>query len=220
VSIKISAGDLDAGEFAAWIEAFLDALRGEQSAAVPCGGCTACCTSAQFVHIGPDETDALAHIPAELLFPAPRMPPGHKVLGYDRHGRCPMLGETGCSIYEHRPRTCRTYDCRVFAAAGIVPVEDGKHDIARRVRQWRFRHATPDATSRHEAVRAAARFLREHPDLVPPSAAPATTTQLAVRAAQLHAAFLATDPADGVPCVVTPAPDAVRVELRRWTDGR
>ena len=26
----------------------------------------------------------------------------------------------GCSIYDHRPRTCRTFDCRVFAAAGVA----------------------------------------------------------------------------------------------------
>ena len=58
---------------------------------MPCGTCTACCTSSQFVHIGPDEVDTLAHIPAELLFPAPRMPKGHVLLGYDERGHCPML---------------------------------------------------------------------------------------------------------------------------------
>lgn len=87
------------------------ALRGEQPSAVPCDGCTACCTSSQFVHIEPDERETLRRIPSELLFPAPRMPAGHVLLGYDEHGRCPMLSEQGCSIYEHRPRTCRTYDC-------------------------------------------------------------------------------------------------------------
>ena len=34
-------------------------------------------------------------------------------------GHCPMLVDGRCSIYEHRPRTCRTYDCRVFPAAGL-----------------------------------------------------------------------------------------------------
>ena len=88
---------------------------------VPCGTCTACCTSSQFVHIEPDERDALAHIPAELLFPAPGRPRGHVLLGYDERGHCPMLVDGACSIYAHRPRTCRTYDCRVFAAAGVDP---------------------------------------------------------------------------------------------------
>ena len=85
---------------------------------VPCDGCTACCTSSQFVHIGPDETDTLARIPRRLLFPAPRLPAGHVLMGYDENGHCPMLVDGACSIYEHRPRTCRTYDCRVFPAAG------------------------------------------------------------------------------------------------------
>ena len=74
-----------------WLAGMERALRGEQASDVPCDGCTACCTSSQFVHIGPDETDTLAHIPAALLFPAPRLPDGHVLLGYDEHGHCPML---------------------------------------------------------------------------------------------------------------------------------
>src|SRR5689334_12051664 len=100
------------------------ALAGEGASDVPCGACTACCTASQFVHIGPDEADALAHIPAELLFPAPGLPRGHVLLGYDEHGRCPMLVDDGCSIYAHRPQTCRTYDCRVLPAAGVAADED------------------------------------------------------------------------------------------------
>jgi hypothetical protein len=56
---------------------------------VACGGCTACCTSYQFGHIGPEETDTLAHIPADLLFPASRLPRGHMLLGYDERGTAP-----------------------------------------------------------------------------------------------------------------------------------
>jgi hypothetical protein len=33
----------------------------------------------------------LARIPAELLFPAPRLPPGHVVLGYDERGHADLL---------------------------------------------------------------------------------------------------------------------------------
>ncbi|MFI5042361.1 MAG: YkgJ family cysteine cluster protein, partial [Acidimicrobiales bacterium] len=102
--------DLAAGDFSSWVAEIRVALRGERGSEVPCGGCTACCTSSQFVHIAPDETDTLSHIPAELLFRAPLLPPGHVVLGYDERGRCPMLVDARCSIYEHRPRTCRTYD--------------------------------------------------------------------------------------------------------------
>ncbi len=80
------------------------ALRGDGGTDVPCGTCTACCTSSQFVHIEPDETDTLAHIPADVLFPAPLAPRGHVLLGYDERGHCPMLVDNACSIYEHRPR--------------------------------------------------------------------------------------------------------------------
>lgn len=86
---------------------------------MPCGDCTACCTSSQFIHIAPDETETLGHIPDELLFDAPGFPAGHVVLGYDENGHCPMLVDGACSIYAHRPRTCRTYDCRIFPATGI-----------------------------------------------------------------------------------------------------
>jgi Fe-S-cluster containining protein len=167
---------LAAGEFSAWLDAMQRALRGERDSDVPCAGCTACCTSSQFVHIEPDETDTLAHIPPELLFPAPRMPRGHVLLGYDERGHCPMLIDDQCSIYEHRPRTCRTYDCRIFAATGIE-VDDDKPDIARRVRRWVFSFLADTDRERFAAVRAAAR-------------APAhemTNTQIAVRAIEAPA---------------------------------
>jgi Fe-S-cluster containining protein len=135
---------LPAGELSSWLVGMQAALRGERDADVPCGGCTACCRSSQFVHIEPDETDALAHIPAALRFPAPGRPKGHVVLGYDDHGRCPMLGDHGCTIYEHRPRACRTYDCRIFTATGIEP-DATQPAVAERVRRWRFAVDTPEA---------------------------------------------------------------------------
>ena len=125
------------------------ALRDQAESAVPCDGCTACCRSAQFVHIGPEETDTLARIPAQLLVPAPGQP-GHRVMGYDERGHCPMLVDGACSIYAHRPKTCRAYDCRIYAAAGV---ETGKPEIDGRVRQWRL---SEDVSS----VRAAVEFIR------------------------------------------------------------
>ena len=148
---------LDAGDFASWLRDMQAAIRGERTADVPCDGCTACCTSAQFVHIEPDESDTLAHIPAHLLFPAPLRPRGHVLLGYDERGHCPMLVDNRCSIYEHRPRACRTYDCRVFPAAGIDP--DDKPLIARQARRWRFSLPTDADRAEHDAVRAAAAAL-------------------------------------------------------------
>jgi Fe-S-cluster containining protein len=176
--------DLPAGRFSEWLDGMQAALRGERESDVPCEGCTACCTSSQFVHIGPDETDTLAHIPRQLLFPAPRLPAGHVVLGYDERGHCPMLTAEGCSIYEHRPRTCRTYDCRVFPAAGVEP-DDPDGAIARRARRWRFAFPTELDEQEHAAVRAAATYIREHR----PSAT-VNQTQVAVHAVERHESFL------------------------------
>lgn len=186
--------DLDAGDFSSWMSEMQAALRGEQAADVPCGGCTACCTSSQFVHIGPDETDTLAHIPPQLLFPAPGLPRGHVVLGYDERGHCPMLIDDACSIYEHRPRTCRTYDCRVFPAAGLELDDDDKTQIARRARRWRFSFPTAADRIQHDAVRAAAVFLDENRSTLPQGAVPANTTQLAVLAVEVHDAFFRSAP--------------------------
>jgi Fe-S-cluster containining protein len=159
-------GDLAAGDFSSWLTAMQAALRGEADADVPCAGCTACCTASQFVHIAPDETDTLAHIPPELLFPAPRLPRGHVVLGYDERGHCPMLVDGRCSIYEHRPRTCRIYDCRIFPAAGLEIDGEEKVLIAHRVGRWRFSYPTPADEADHDAVRAAAASLAEQHDNV------------------------------------------------------
>src|SRR5437588_12495057 len=132
---------LPAGDFAAWGTSMQVAIRDRGESQVPCGGCTACCTSSQFVHVAPDETDTLARIPADLLVPAPRLPDGHMLLGSDERGHCPVLAEGSCSIYAHRPRACRTYDCRVFPAAGLGLEDDpDRAAIDRRARRWRFAH--------------------------------------------------------------------------------
>ena len=185
--------DLVAGDFSSWITEVQGAIGGEHGSEVPCDGCTACCTSSQFVHIGPDETEALAHIAPELLFPAPRLPRGHVVLGFDSRGHCPMLIDGACSIYEHRPRTCRTYDCRIFPAAAVVLEGGDKALIAQRARRWRFTFASPADRVRRDAVAAAAAFVREHRDLIPKQRVPSNATQLAVLAIEVHADFLPGD---------------------------
>lgn len=63
-----------------------------------------------FIHIKPEEAEAIQRIPRALLFPAPGRPKGHLLMGYDGEGRCPMLAGDECSIYEHRPQTCRDYE--------------------------------------------------------------------------------------------------------------
>jgi uncharacterized protein len=214
----VSPSDADdapvsAGSFAAWLRAMQLAIRGEQTSDVPCHGCTACCTSSQFVHVGPDETDTLAHVPEALLFPAPGKPKGHVVMGYDEHGCCPMLVDDRCSIYEHRPRTCRTYDCRVFPAAGLEPERESKALIARRTARWEFDHPRDEDRVLHEAVKAAADYVRRRPELLPDGASAPDATRLAVLAVEIHDAFVSRD-GDRLQ-VVEPAIDVVRGRLTR-----
>ena len=195
--------DLPAGDFGAWLTATRDASRGERDAVVPCAGCTACCTASQFVHIEPDEVDTLAHVPAELLAPAPGRRAGHVVLGYDERGHCPMLVDGRCSIYDHRPRTCRTYDCRVFAATGVRDDEPTRVEITRRARRWRFDVGGVDDSARLAAVRAAATVLvaraAELGARVPPDV-PAR----AVLALAIHEVFLDRDTETGALVPIEP----------------
>jgi Fe-S-cluster containining protein len=196
--------ELPAGDFASWLIEVIEAIDGDGTTDVPCGTCVACCSSSQFVHIGPDERDALAHIPKSLLFPAPRMPRGHVLMGYDEHGRCPMLRAEGCSIYEHRPRTCRTYDCRVFPAAGVLPDEADKGLIATQAARWKFEFDGSETEVAAAAVRAATMFLRDHGTELG-EAAPHTTTQLAVASVRAHDLFIGGEP----------TAEAVKVRLTR-----
>jgi len=213
------APGLAAGAFSTWLVEIQAAIRGERGSDVPCGGCTACCTSSQFVHIEPDETRTLSRIPAALLFPAPGLPRGHRLMGYDENGHCPMLVDATCSIYADRPRTCRTYDCRIFPAADIA-VEDDKSLIGARAKRWLFDHPTPDDVAQHGAVRAAAAFIEEHAELLPGGSTPATATQRAVLAVEIHHAFLQEDQVSGLASVVDrPDPEVVVAELTRVTQA-
>jgi hypothetical protein len=205
---------LAAGDFSSWMDEMEGALRGDRGSDVPCDGCTACCTSSQFVHIGPDEVETLDHIPADLVFPAPRLPVGHVLLGYDERGHCPMLIDNRCSIYEHRPRTCRTYDCRVLSAAGLEG-DDDKGSIAQQARRWRFSFPTRAARAEYDALGAAAAFLDRQWDVISAPWAPKSATQIAVLAVQVHHVFLRHDEASGVPSVVDPDPEVVRTEVLR-----
>ena len=210
-----SEESLDAGEFSPWLDSILGALDGERGSDVPCRSCTACCTSSQFVHIEPDERETLAHIPAEMLFPAPKLPRGHLVMGYDENGHCPMLIEGRCSIYVYRPRTCRVYDCRVFAASGQGIDDPGKDSIASQVRRWEFLFPSGEDRVAYESVRAAADFLCEHAAEIGGGTTAIGPAERSVLAVQLHDLFLDRNGDPGASTVTTPGINAVRVELRR-----
>src|SRR6185295_9201015 len=103
--------------------------------------CVGCCTSSYFIKVRPHEAAALNHIAPELRSVAPGEPEGTWLMGYDAQGHCPMFAAGGCSIYPDRPATCRTYDCRVFTAAGMN-AGAGRNMINERVARWRFDYAS------------------------------------------------------------------------------
>jgi Fe-S-cluster containining protein len=132
--------------------------RREQGSEVPCGDAPRAARSSQFVHIGPTRrTRSPTSTRGCCSGAAPAA--GHVVMGYDERGRCPMLIDEVCSIYEHRPRTCRTYDCRVFPAAGIEPDDKPLIAIARDVGSSCTRTTMPGRL--HDAVRAAGQMVRD-----------------------------------------------------------
>lgn len=174
-----------AGAFGTWLAAMRAVLRSQQDADVPCDGCVGCCVSSYAIALRPTDKAALAAVPAHLL----RLPTGGRLalMGHREDGMCPMLEAGRCTIYRDRPQTCRDYDCRIYAATGLLP--DGQRPvIEERVREWRFEFPGDEDMRQHEALRRAARFIREHAALFPAANkvhSAATAAVLAVKTWQL-----------------------------------
>jgi len=145
-----------------------------------------------FVHIKPEEVETIRRIPKALLFPAPGLPKGHVLMGYDDMGQCPMLIDNECSIYEHRPQTCRSYDCRVFTGTGIRVDEHNQPEIAERVNRWRFSYRTMESGTEQTTLLKAAAFLQSNRDLFPDESLPGQPGPLAAIAVRIHHLFAET----------------------------
>jgi len=184
-----AAHPLPAGEFSAWLRGMRRALAGGPGMEVACGSCVGCCTSSYYIRVRPHEATALSHIAPELRRAAPGEPEGTWLMGYDAQGHCPMFTTGGCSIYPHRPETCRTYDCRIFTAAGMN-AGAGRNMINERIARWRFDYASDDARREHRAVTAAASFLRQHPVRFPGGHVPSRPADIAVLAVKAYAVFM------------------------------
>ena len=157
---------------------------------MPCGECVACCTASQFIAISPGEAKTLTVIEPSLLLVPPNAAKGTVVLGYDSTGRCPMLVGKSCRIYQDRPVTCRQYDCRIFAAAGLQPEGPHQAQIRERVTRWQFRYADRLSRTEHLATRTAAQFIRENRDLFPGKRIPEKNVELAVLAIKVFDLFM------------------------------
>jgi hypothetical protein len=196
VTERPDSARLPAIAFSAWLRSAQAALAEEQPADVPCGECNACCRTSHVIHVRPEERRARAVIPPRFLLPAPGLPPGNLVLGYDRKGCCPLLVRGRCTIYADRPLACRTYDCRIYAAAQ-VPAD--RPAIREQVERWRFSHPSREDHDRHAAVRTAARFVREHEGCFASEDARREPLRVATLAIAVHESFLADAPLEARP---------------------
>jgi len=152
---------IDAGAFSQWLAEMRAVLRGERDADVPCGDCVGCCVSSYPILLRLGDKLAREQVPEERLI-GPARAGERWLMGYRDDGSCPFLLEHRCSIYTDRPQTCRDYDCRIYAAAGLVP--DGSRPvIAARVRAWKFDYASDQDRREAQAVSQAAREMsRDH----------------------------------------------------------
>lgn len=178
---------LSAGRFSAWLRAMRAALAGGPGMDVACGDCVGCCTSSYYIKVRPQEA-ALRYIPRQHLQPSGDAG-GTQLMGFDAAGHCRMFNGAGCTIYPHRPDTCRTYDCRVFTAAGLNAGE-ARTVINERVARWRFEFVDDAERAEQRAVAAAARFLRQHPVRFPGGHIPSRPADIAVLAVKSYRVFL------------------------------
>lgn len=113
-----------------WVAMFEQEVAGDRTGAVvPCGTCTACCYHSK-VDVDPsiERPEDIAHL--DLIpdpDPQPDQPAGGMMLRKRDDGACVHLTDAGCSVHAHRPRACRTYDCRLNSLIGVLePYDNGR----------------------------------------------------------------------------------------------
>jgi len=105
---------------------FERAARTGGSVQVPCGGCSACCTSPRIApELSRAEADRLEHTTDSK---------GRLRLKRKSDGSCVYLMEGKCSIHPSRPLVCQQFDCRVFLLLGCGAKSDPL--IQEALRQW------------------------------------------------------------------------------------
>jgi uncharacterized protein len=187
LGVPVELGTVPAGGFSRWLRLTDAKVRSGEGVDVPCGSCNVCCRSWMLITIKPEETETIRRIPPGILFSPPGLPAGQLVMGHRLNGQCPMLVDDRCSIYEHRPLTCRNYDCRTHAATGLSPDSEAQPALARRTRDWVFEHDTADSREAQRLLRNAAAFLHDKRQLFPEGILPIHANQLASLALRLRA---------------------------------
>jgi len=212
------SGALAGGEFARWLRDYVRAqTQAEPTGNVPCDDCNACCRASYFIPIDSDERETIALIPAGRLTRSTGAGEPKWALDQSCGDRCPMLVDGACSIYDQRPRTCRRFDCRVFAASAVGLGTGPRAAVNERVWQWRFDYPSELDAACQSAVLAATAFLQRRADLIHPDVAPADATELAKAAVLVYELFL--DPNAGAE-TDAPLAAAINQQLRTLNEAR
>ena len=185
---KIAQKKNSAGVFSSWLRRIHYMFLSDRGIDVPCGSCRGCCISSKFIHIRPEETATISHIPKQLLFKAPLLPKGHFVMGYGENGHCPMFRGNQCQIYDYRPLACRNYDCRIFCAADLSP-STTESEICKRVKSWRFTYPYKKDRALHQSILSAVHFITNKPHCFPDAKIPEDPSQIALLAIKAHCVF-------------------------------
>ncbi len=106
----------------------LPATIDEQTAEVPCNGCTGCCRSNLNVRLYPQEGGEGLDLRTD--------PEGYRWLRKNTDGSCIHLVDNRCSVYAQRPVVCRAFDCRSFAVAAIAGSDPDQKPMWDAVRRW------------------------------------------------------------------------------------
>jgi uncharacterized protein len=187
------SGAVGGGAFSRWVQTYLqEQMRADPTGEVPCGDCNACCRSSYFITVHSEEREAIERLAPIRLTRSTRTEEPKWTLEQDCAGACPMLVDGACSIYGARPRTCRRFDCRVFAAAGVGPGTGPRAALNARVWQWRFEYPTEQDEACQNAVLAAAAFLQRNAALVDAALLPNDRGALAKAAVLVYQLFLDT----------------------------
>lgn len=88
----------------------------EPESNVPCGACTKCCEMLS-PFLTPEEIESGLY-PLSLIQPSAEQLAANPSIGpivtlyRKKEGGCGMFVNGTCSIYDHRPKACRQFDCR------------------------------------------------------------------------------------------------------------
>ena len=208
---------VEAGDFGVWLAQVLASFRASAGTDVPCGSCRGCCTSSYFIHVRPSDRKTIGAVAKNLLVAAPGLPQGYKLIGFAANGSCALLKNGDCSIYSSRPQTCRDYDCRIFAAAGIDAGGADKATINQRVQEWQFSYATGRDQQIHNAIKTAASFIVKNRAAFPGGRAPARPSDIAVLAIKVHGVFLPPEMRNQAPSEIA---EAIIRESREFEASR